>query len=79
MVVCLFTLAGVVIVTVMSDVTRILHAIHQGDPHAASQLLQLVCEELRELAAQKLAREAPGQTLDATAHGGAASPAVPSS
>src|SRR5262245_21215575 len=52
---------------VMSDVTRLLNALDQGDPHAASQLLPLVYEELRRLAAQKLAREAPGQTLDATA------------
>src|SRR5262245_34479476 len=51
----------------MSEVTRILSAIEQGDPHAAGQLLPLVYEELRRLAAQKLAREAPGQTLDATA------------
>src|SRR5438874_1635387 len=51
----------------MSDVTRILNAIEQGDPHAAGQLLPLVYEELRRLAARRLAREAPGQTLDATA------------
>jgi RNA polymerase sigma factor (TIGR02999 family) len=51
----------------MSDVTRILSAIEQGDPHAASQLLPLVYDELRKLAAQKLAHEKPGQTLDATA------------
>jgi RNA polymerase sigma factor (TIGR02999 family) len=51
----------------MSDVTRILSAIEQGDPHAASQLLPLVYDELRRLAAQKLAGEKPGQTLDATA------------
>jgi RNA polymerase sigma factor (TIGR02999 family) len=51
----------------MSDVTRILHAIDQGDPHAADQLLPLVYEELRKLAAAKLAHEKPGQTLDATA------------
>src|SRR5438445_11623107 len=51
----------------MSEVTRILNAIEQGDPHAAGQLLPLVYEELRRLAAQKLAHEAPGQTLDATA------------
>jgi RNA polymerase sigma factor (TIGR02999 family) len=51
----------------MSEVTRILSAIDQGDPHAADQLLPLVYHELRELAAQKLAREKPGQTLDATA------------
>ena len=51
----------------MSEVTRILSAIEQGDPHAAEQLLPLVYDELRKLAAQKLAREKPGQTLDATA------------
>jgi RNA polymerase sigma factor (TIGR02999 family) len=51
----------------MSDVTRILSAIEQGDPHAAAQLLPLVYTELRKLAAQKLAREQPGQTLEATA------------
>jgi RNA polymerase sigma factor (TIGR02999 family) len=51
----------------MSEVTRILSAIEQGDPHAAEQLLPLVYEELRNLAAQKLAREKPGQTLQATA------------
>jgi RNA polymerase sigma factor (sigma-70 family) len=51
----------------MSDVTRILSAIEQGDRLAADQLLPLVYHELRKLAAQKLAREKPGQTLDATA------------
>ena len=51
----------------MSEVTRILSAIEQGDPHAAEQLLPLVYEELRKLAAQKLVQEAPGQTLQATA------------
>src|SRR2546427_11929806 len=51
----------------MSEVTQILHAIAEGDPDAASQLLLLVYDELRQLAAQKLAREAPGQTLQATA------------
>src|SRR5262245_15022439 len=51
----------------MSDVTRILSAIEQGDPHAAEKLLPLVYDDLRRLAAQKLARETPGQTLDATA------------
>ena len=51
----------------MSDVTRILSAVEQGDPHAAEQLLPLVYGELRQLAAQRLAREKPGQTLDATA------------
>src|SRR6516225_4866739 len=50
----------------MNDVTGILNAIEQGDPRAASQLLPLVYDELRKLAAQKLAREKPGQTLDAT-------------
>jgi RNA polymerase sigma factor (TIGR02999 family) len=51
----------------MSDVTRILSAIEQGDPAAAEQLLPLVYDELRKLAAQKLANEKPGQTLQATA------------
>src|SRR5262249_39323246 len=51
----------------MSDVTQILSAIEQGDPHAAEQLLPLVYDELRKLAAQKLAQEKPGQTLEATA------------
>jgi RNA polymerase sigma factor (TIGR02999 family) len=51
----------------MSDVTRILSAIEQGDPQASEQLLPLVYEELRRLAALKLAQEQPGQTLQATA------------
>src|SRR5438045_8801159 len=51
----------------MSDVTRILTAIEQGDPSAAEQLLPLVYDELRRLAAAKLAHEMPGQTLQATA------------
>jgi RNA polymerase sigma factor (TIGR02999 family) len=51
----------------MSEVTRILSAIDQGDPHAAEQLLPLVYDELRKLAATKLAQEKPGQTLQATA------------
>jgi RNA polymerase sigma factor (TIGR02999 family) len=51
----------------MSDVTQILNAINKGDPHAAGQLLPLVYEELRRLAAQKLDREQPGQTLQPTA------------
>jgi RNA polymerase sigma factor (TIGR02999 family) len=51
----------------MNEVTRILSAIEQGDPHAAEQLLPLVYDELRRLAAQKLAQDAPGQTLQATA------------
>ena len=50
----------------MTDVTRILSAIEQGDPSAAEQLLPLVYDELRKLAAQKMAQEAPGQTLQAT-------------
>src|SRR5437660_62203 len=56
-----------VMLATMSEVTRILSAIEQGDPHAAEQLLPLVYEELRKLAAQKLAQEKPGQTLQATA------------
>ncbi len=51
----------------MSDVTHLLHAIEQGDPHAAAQLLPLLYDELRRLAAHKLAQEKPGQTLQATA------------
>jgi hypothetical protein len=51
----------------MSEVTRILSAIEQGDPQAAEQLLPLVYDELRKLAAQKMAQEKPGQTLQATA------------
>jgi RNA polymerase sigma factor (TIGR02999 family) len=51
----------------MSDLTRILSAIEQGDPHATAQLLPLVYDELRQLAAQKLAQQKPGQTLQATA------------
>src|SRR3990170_2094974 len=51
----------------MSDVSRILSAIEQGDQAAAEQLLPLVYDELRKLAAQKMAQENPGQTLQATA------------
>ena len=51
----------------MSDVTRILTAIEQGDTRAADELLPLVYEELRRLAAQKMSHEQPGQTLQATA------------
>jgi RNA polymerase sigma factor (TIGR02999 family) len=51
----------------MHELTQIVSAIEQGDPHAAEQLLPLVYEELRKLAAQKLALEKPGQTLQATA------------
>ncbi len=55
------------ILIAMSDVTRILSQIEQGDPAAAEQLLPLVYDELRKLAAAKLAQEKPGQTLQATA------------
>src|SRR5262245_6073564 len=51
----------------MNPVTQLLNAIHQGDPHAANELLPLVYDELRRLAAAKLGHEAPGQTLQATA------------
>src|SRR5688500_16806942 len=51
----------------MSEVTRILSAIEQGDSAAAQQLLPLIYDELRKLAAQKLAQEKPGHTLQATA------------
>ena len=51
----------------MNQVTRLLNAVEQGDPHAAEQLLPLLYDELRHLAAQKLAQEKPGQTLQATA------------
>jgi RNA polymerase sigma factor (TIGR02999 family) len=51
----------------MKDLTRILSATEQGDPQAAKELLPLVYDELRKLAAQRLAQEAPGQTLQATA------------
>ncbi len=52
---------------ILNDVTGILQAIEGGDPHAAGQLLALVYDELRQLAAAKLAREKPGQTLQPTA------------
>jgi RNA polymerase sigma factor (TIGR02999 family) len=55
------------ILPTVADVTRILSAIEQGDPHAAEQLLPLVYDELRKLAAQRLAQEKTGQTLQATA------------
>jgi RNA polymerase sigma factor (TIGR02999 family) len=51
----------------MNEVSQLLHAIEQGDSHAAGQLLPLVYDELRRLAAQKLAQEKPGQTLQPTA------------
>jgi hypothetical protein len=50
----------------MSEVTRILSDMEQGDPHAAEQFLPLLYDELRKLAAQRLAQETPGQTLEAT-------------
>ena len=53
--------------TSMTEVTRILSAIEQGEPQAAEQLLPLVYEELRKLAVQKMAQEKPGHTLQATA------------
>jgi hypothetical protein len=52
----------------MTDASRILHAVCQGDRRAADDLLPLVDDELRQLAAHRLAEEAPGQTLQATAH-----------
>src|ERR1039457_2974957 len=51
----------------MSDATRILDRVHEGDPTAAEELLPLVYQELRKLAAQKMAQELPGQTLQPTA------------
>jgi hypothetical protein len=51
----------------MSEFTEILQAVSAGNPQAAAQLLPLVYDELRRLAARKLAQEQPGQTLDATA------------
>ncbi|MEM7264092.1 MAG: ECF-type sigma factor, partial [Planctomycetota bacterium] len=51
----------------MNDVSRLLNSLEPEDPRAASELLPVVYEELRELARQRLAREAPGQTLQATA------------
>jgi RNA polymerase sigma factor (TIGR02999 family) len=55
------------ILDVMNEVTRILNAVEQGEPHAAERLLPLIYDELRRLAAEKIAREKPGQTLQATA------------
>jgi DNA-binding GntR family transcriptional regulator len=51
----------------MNEITRIINAIEQGDPQATEKLLPLVYDELRALAAQKMAQEKPGQTLQATA------------
>src|SRR5262249_31077809 len=59
--------SAAVMLDLMSDVTRILSAVAQGDPAAASRLLPLRYEELRELAAENLADESPGQTLQPTA------------
>ena len=59
--------AGEVDYPTMSDITKVLQAIERGDPHAAAELLPVIYDELRHLAAQKLAQEKPGQTLDATA------------
>src|SRR6476660_5612514 len=64
---CLPPLWKPVTLLLMNDVTQILNAIEQGNPQAAEQLLPLVYDELRKLAAQKLAQEKPGQTLQATA------------
>jgi RNA polymerase sigma factor (TIGR02999 family) len=61
------TVTGIPVERRMNDVTRILNAIEQGDPQAADQLLPLVYDELRRLAAHKLAREKPGMTLQPTA------------
>ena len=63
----LLSVGGTSIVTGMSELTRVLSAVDQGDPHAAEQLLPLVYDELRRLAAQKLAHEKPGHTLQPTA------------
>jgi RNA polymerase sigma factor (TIGR02999 family) len=60
-------LAGGYSLCLMDDVSQILNAVENGDPQAASQLLPLVYDELRRLAAHNLAHEKPGQTLDATA------------
>lgn len=58
---------SVAMLRVMNEVTRILSALEQGDSHAAEELLPLVYDELRRLAAEKMAQEKPGQTLQATA------------
>jgi hypothetical protein len=51
----------------MNDITRLLNALEHRDPHAASQLLPLVYDELRKLATKRIAQEQPGQTLQPTA------------
>src|SRR5262245_24068844 len=63
----LFPAIGFSRAAAMSEVTRVLSAIEQGDPRASGELLPLVYEELRRLATAKLAHEKPGQTLQATA------------
>src|SRR6202049_3220965 len=63
----LFVFPLAVILGCMSNITRMLDAVDRGDPRAAEQLLPLVYDELRRLAAQKLAQEGPGLTLQATA------------
>ena len=63
----LLAVLSALIVSVMQDVTAILNAIEEGDPQAAAQLLPLVYDELRKLAAARMADEAPGNTLNATA------------
>ena len=65
--VCLLAVLSAIIVSVMQDVTAILNAIEEGDPRAAAQLLPLVYDELRKLAAARMADKAPGNTLNATA------------
>src|SRR5262249_6294685 len=62
-----FPVVAPAVATVMSEITDLLAAAEQGDPQAASQLLPLVYDELRQLAAHKLAQESPGQTLEPTA------------
>ena len=63
----LWAISGAVIFGPVSDLTHLLNAAERGDPQVAEQLLPLVYDELRKLAAQKLAQEKPGQTLEATA------------
>ena len=63
----LWAISGAVIFGPVSDLTHLLNAAERGDPQVAEQLLPLVYDELRKLAAQKLAQEKPGQTLQATA------------
>src|SRR5581483_2947168 len=60
-------ISGATILDLMNEVTRILNAMDEGDPHAAAELLPLVYDELRKLAAGHMANESAGHTLDATA------------